>query len=231
MEGSIICMHQRCNMRLPVTLLVILQCTQHLQKGLVKTLTLAISYCVIGCCPWLVCPCDTTQLLDKVWLKVLTLVTVYSRRESIMNNEVVKQHPGCCSSRLIFSGKCLSVSRKMVCNNQNVLETTLWPLKGKIVQADDFQRCRGDNANEFSICILRCFTLYTALTLSHSLPDVRIHPWPKEALFDQRCCVVSALMTKVIMESSKNDISEPQWDNQLLKLLNVALRYNTPWDR
>ena len=66
MEGSIICMHQRCNMRLPITLLVILQCPQNLQKGLVKALTLAISHCVVGCCPLLLCPCDTTQLLDKV---------------------------------------------------------------------------------------------------------------------------------------------------------------------
>ena len=128
----------------------------------------------------------------KLWLKLLTLVTVYSRRESIMDNEVVKQHPGCCYGRLILAGNCW-------------VYLEIWSVTTKIFSKPPFDRSRirysrGAQESTLTSSVLVYWCVLRFIRRSHCLTCSliwNIHMWPKEALFDQRSGAVSTLMTEL----------------------------------
>ena len=84
MFSAVIHMHQRGYIRLPISLLIRFQGTQHLKQSAVEPLTLTISHRMIWCGPALLYPTQNTQLLGHTALKIPALMAVEASRKTII---------------------------------------------------------------------------------------------------------------------------------------------------
>ena len=145
MTSRVVGMYQRRYVRLPVRLLVVLERTKHVKERLVKAFWHSITHGLVRSSPCLIHIGNGTQLLNNLTLKVTTLVTMESRGEAIMTNEVIKQESGCGRGCLVSGWDGLSVPCKMVRNDQNVLVITIGHLKRQKVHAHQIHRICGIN--------------------------------------------------------------------------------------
>ena len=116
MLGAIANVHKRGNMSLPISFLLLLKSSQHLQECAIESLTLAISHWVVWCGTTLLHPTEGTELFDDLFLEVPTLVAVQTSWKPVVHKEVVVKNLSCCPCCLVPRGIRLGIFGEMVCH-------------------------------------------------------------------------------------------------------------------
>ena len=114
---TIVNVHKRGDMGLPISFLLLLKSSQHLQECAIEALTLTISHWVVWCGTTLLYPTEGTELFDDLSLKVPTLVAVQTSRKPVVHKEVVVENLGCCPCCLVPRGIRLGIFGEMVCDH------------------------------------------------------------------------------------------------------------------
>ena len=104
----------------PVLFVFGFQYANHTDKGLVKSLTLAISLRVIWCCLHLSNIGQFAQFFDQLPLKVTALVCRQFFRKTIIYDKFIPESSCCCLCSLGGSYDSLCISHKVVHYDQNV---------------------------------------------------------------------------------------------------------------
>ena len=114
---AIVNVHKRGDMSLPISLLLLLKSSQHLQECAIESLTLAISHWVVWCGTTLLYPTEGTELFDDLSLEVPTLVAVQTSRKPVVHKEIVVENLSSCPCCLVPRGIRLGIFGEMVCHN------------------------------------------------------------------------------------------------------------------
>ena len=104
------------DMGLPISFLLLLKSSQHLQECAIESLTLAISHWVVWCGTTLLYPTEGTELFSDLSLTVPTLIAVQTSRKPIVHKEVVVENLSCCPCCLVPRWIHLGIFGEMVCH-------------------------------------------------------------------------------------------------------------------
>ena len=172
--------------------------------GAIESLTLSISLWVIGGRPRLLDFVGLTQQLDQPGFKVTTLVTVDALWNPIPLEPFCDQNFGHSGCLLVACGYSHGVLGEDICHHQDVVSMIAGRLQLGEVDGENFKGATGQQWSGRGVQRGRKAAHGTAFAVANIMFDLVKHPRPVDPEADESQGPLVALVTHVVMQSSKD---------------------------